>query len=166
MIKKGKVYILSDKKGIGKTTALQNWIKNNRKFRGVLSPIVNGRRMFQIIGTDEFIPMETESKDLSVGKYVFDKRSFEIAENSVRKALLDDKNPVMIIDEIGPLEINKNLGLHNLVNKLIPDIQVRELTLIFVVRISCLKEFIEKYNLPKAEVLDLKSFNDKFLINN
>ena len=159
-----RVFILSDKKGIGKTTSLQKWIEHKTNVVGFLSPIVDGIRMFQIIETGEFIPMETKSQDFKIGKYVFDKTSFEMVEKIVLKAFMNQCKKIIVIDEIGPLEINKNQGFHSLVQKLINTINSSRL--FFVVRESCLNDFIIKYKLSKVEVLNLTEFKSIYLSNN
>lgn len=160
-----KIYILSDKKGIGKTTSLQKWVKINPQLKGFLTPIVNGKRMFQIIETNNYLPMETESKELIIGRYSFNKKNFETVAQMVLKLSSGNSNQTIIIDEIGPLEINKNQGFHNLVLKL-TEIAANNPKLFFVVRESCLQDFITKYKLKNFEVINLKDFHHKFLTNN
>jgi nucleoside-triphosphatase THEP1 len=161
-----KIYILSDKKGIGKTTSLQKWIESKSYLKGFLSPLVEGKRMFQIIETQEFIPMETKSKDLKIGKYLFDQKSFDKVEQIVLNTFLAGTKDTIILDEIGPLEINKNLGFHNLVLRLINTRKEYKSNLLFVVRQSCLKDFINKYKLSDYEIFNLDKFNHKYLNNN
>ena len=160
-----KKFILSDRKGIGKTTSLQKWIIQNPNVKGFLSPVVEGKRVFQIIETNNLIPMETENEDLEIGRYKFDQKSFQIVEEIVLNSFLEGSNQTIIIDEIGPLEINKNKGFHNLVLKLTTTQADNKSHLFFVVRESCLNSFIEKYKLSNTEVFNLEEFNYKFLIN-
>ena len=157
-----KIYILSDKKGIGKTTSLQKWVKINPQLKGFLTPLVNGKRMFQIIETNDFIPMETKNKNLKIGRYIFDKNSFDKVEKIILKSLFEENSKTIIVDEIGPLEINKNKGFHDLVLKLINGRNFNS-DLFFVVRESCLKNFIVKYKPTHFEILNLKEFNNRFL---
>jgi len=139
-----KIYILTDKKGIGKTTSLQKWVKNKSNVKGFLSPIVEGKRIFKIIGTNQHIPMETNSRDLKIGKYLFDQNSFYKVEEIVLNEFLSGNYSILILDEIGPLEINKNQGFHNLVLRLINSYREYGSKLLFVVRQSCLQDFLKK----------------------
>jgi len=159
------IYIISDEKGIGKTTSLQNWVKNNPKVSGVLSPIVSGKRMFQIIESKAFIPMEAGETTLKVGKYTFNKESFDVAEKAILNTLSNKSASFIILDEIGPLEIKQSLGFHNLLVKLFQQNLIENSTFIFVVRKSCLNGFLTKYKIQNPKVLCLEAFKLKFLQN-
>lgn len=157
------IYIISDEKGIGKTTSLQNWVKNNPKVSGVLSPIVNGKRIFQIIESNTFIPMEAGETTLRVGKYAFNKESFDVAVKAILDTISNKSASFIILDEIGPLEIRQNVGFHDLLLKLFNQNLIEYSTFIFVVRRSCLDEFLSKYNIQNPNVLSLETFKLKFL---
>lgn len=165
-MKRHKVYILSDAIRTGKTTALQQWVEKTKSVTGFLSPDIDGKRMFLDIQTGKLIPMETSNKDLIVGKYAFDTNSFKYAENKLLEAWKTGVDEYIVIDEIGPLEIRKNLGFHNLLLQLQPEANRDYPNLFFVVRDYCLDEFIEKYGYQEAEVLSLKAFRAKLDIEN
>jgi nucleoside-triphosphatase len=97
------IFILTCEKHSGKTTALQQWIKDKENIAGILSPDINGTRHFYDIEQATYFTMlATENEEtLSVGKYIFSKGAFDKA-NSI---LFSIKNKSIIIDEIGPLEL-------------------------------------------------------------
>tara|TARA_R100001369_G_scaffold24665_2_gene45195 strand:+ start:46997 stop:47503 length:507 start_codon:yes stop_codon:yes gene_type:complete len=158
-----QVYILSDEKGIGKTTALQEWTKKSNNLSGFLSPIVKGKRQFQNIETGFLIPMETDAKDLIVGKYAFDLKSFKTIEELILSYYKSSKSELIILDEIGPLEIYKDQGFHNLLLQLKAEYATNKSKLFFVVRASVLNDFITKYNFKNEVVFNLKEFKAKFI---
>jgi len=158
------IYILSDAIRTGKTTTLKNWAECTPNVVGFLSPEIHGRRMFQDIETDELIPMETESNDLIVGKFAFDSSSFVHVKTEILKAWEDAVADFIVLDEIGPLEINKGLGFHDLVLHLQEESSLKKPNLLFVVRDNCLEAFIEKYSFHNLLTMDLKQFRNNFCI--
>ncbi|WP_111684104.1 nucleoside-triphosphatase [Winogradskyella tangerina] len=148
-----KVYILSEAIRTGKTTALQDWIKKRSNVTGFLTPDINGKRMFFDIETGQLLDMEKPNGELSVGKFNFDKKSFEYIEKSVRNSWDLCHAEFMVIDEIGPLEIRKDSGFHQLVLHLLSTINEATPDLLFVVRDNCLEEFVSKYNFKEVKIL-------------
>jgi len=157
-----EVIILSDDKGIGKTTTLKNWVKDKSNIAGFLSPVFNGKRMFLNVETGAMIPMETEQKDLKVGKYAFDASSFDQVEKSFLKSWQEASNNFLVLDEIGPLEINKNLGFHELLLHVIEHSSENSPHLILVVRKDCIKAFLPKYKFQNTRILSMKEFKRLF----
>ena len=100
------VYILCRAKGSGKTHSLTQWIENRKEVYGILSPVLEGIRMFLDIENRELFPMEAEPEEnetLKVGKYTFSGRSFDRAIAILEQAR--HKDGWLIIDEVGPLEL-------------------------------------------------------------
>ncbi|KIA88045.1 NTP transferase domain-containing protein [Kaistella jeonii] len=151
-----KIYIFSDKIGSGKTTLLKNWFENNESISGFLSPKVDGKRYFENLETGEKLLLEVEHSSLQIGKYSFDPEVFSWAESELLKQLNFEKD-WLIIDEIGPLEIRKNIGFHDLILKIVADQSSIETKIVFVVRDFMVEEFIEKYNFQNPKIL-AKSF--------
>ncbi|WP_422103952.1 nucleoside-triphosphatase [Winogradskyella sp.] len=155
-----KIYILSDRIRSGKTTALQEWVKKTSNVVGFLSPDINGKRMFLEIETGKLLAMEKSDGDLTVGKYNFAKDSFDYVEQRIKKAWHLNKADVIVLDEIGPLEIKKNLGFHQLLLHLQNTTEKAHPNLILVVRDYCLEDFKSKYkfnNLKVLTITDLKN---------
>ncbi|NNK26886.1 MAG: hypothetical protein HKP06_01470 [Flavobacteriaceae bacterium] len=162
-MKNNEVIILSDDKGVGKTTALVNWVNGKSNIAGFLSPIVNGKRMFLNVETQAMIPMETEQRDLTIGKYAFDSSSFDQVEKSILKSWQETTAEFLVLDEIGPLEINKGLGFHELLLQLLIPISTKTPKLLLVVRKDCIDAFKSKYKLNTARIMSLHEFKKVFL---
>lgn len=100
------IYIYSAPIHSGKTTALVNWISNKKDVGGILSPVVDGQRVFMNVADKETFSMlavPDESKTIEVGRYRFSFSAFEKASETIIDAA---KNySILIIDEIGPLEL-------------------------------------------------------------
>ena len=107
-----EVILLTGPKRSGKSTAVENWIK--RKAGGVvglLSPIINDKRYFKSIETGEEWAMEAASNEegMLVGKYNFSKPAFEKACEILIEAAKNEKAELLVIDEIGPWELKKEV---------------------------------------------------------
>lgn len=90
----------------GKTTSLIGWSAERKDVYGILTPVVNGKRMFMDAHTRQLFLMEArtdETGTLEVGKYVFSKKNFERARQIISGAI--HKEGWLVIDEIGPLEL-------------------------------------------------------------
>ncbi len=111
----GRIYILSAPKGSGKTSSLKEWARNRNDVHGLLSPVLEGKRMFLDLSTNEEFAMEAmegKEKVLKVGKYIFSQRAFAKAINILDKAR--QQNGWLIIDEVGPLEL-RGEGLNEVI---------------------------------------------------
>jgi nucleoside-triphosphatase THEP1 len=74
---------------------------------------------------------EGETSILRIGKYVFSSRAFERASRVLDEAL-QQKSGWIIVDEIGPLELQEK-GFYQIVKRLLTDMS-ENVKLIFVVR--------------------------------
>lgn len=152
-----KIYIFSDKIGLGKTTLLKNWFENNENISGFLSPKINGKRVFENLETGEQRPLEVENSSLQIGKYSFDPGVFSWAESELLKQL-NSKKECLIIDEIGPLEIRKEKGFNDLILRILNDEFSNSPKIVFVVRDFMVQEFIGKYKLQQPKILSKNFF--------
>lgn len=126
-----RIYILTGAIGAGKTTALMNWAKNRNDVRGILSPVVNGQRVFFDLATSEQFAMqanESETNVLKVGRFVFSKESFVKAEAVIRNAI--HQPGWLLIDEIGPMEL-RGEGFYKILQEVL---EKRNEPLLLVVR--------------------------------
>lgn len=82
---------------------------------------------------------------LEIGKYKFDKKSFEKAASIL--SLSKEKQGWLIVDEIGPLELKKQ-GFYEIV-KTLPEHNNDKLNLLFVIRKSLLQESIDLFQLQR-----------------
>lgn len=118
-------YFLSGVPRVGKTTALKKIIAEigSEKFSGFYSEevVVNYQRTgFKVISLDgtESIFASIYSNSLTrVGRYGIDIKKFEnIAIHSINKSL--NQNKIIVIDEIGPMQISSNKFLYTIENLL------------------------------------------------
>ncbi|MEO7922900.1 MAG: nucleoside-triphosphatase [Chitinophagaceae bacterium] len=144
------VFILTAPIQSGKTTSLLNWAAGRNDVYGILTPVVNGQRIFMNVHTKEQFPMEAfidESDIFSVGRFKFSKKNFEKAI-----ALLKDnsgKKGWLLIDEIGPLEL-RDEGFGEVIKELIFHCKGK---LLLVVREGLLNQVIEYFELEQAVIV-------------
>ena len=138
------IFILSAPIDSGKTSKLLEWCKNRNDVYGILTPKINGKRIFQNVNTGEQFEMEAsenEEKILSVGKYVFSVKSFERAKFILQEAS-NKKTGWLIVDEVGPMEL-KGEGLSATLMEILVK-KADAFKVIIVVRETLLEE-VENY---------------------
>ncbi|NNE31066.1 MAG: hypothetical protein HKN40_01730 [Winogradskyella sp.] len=144
----------------GKTTTLRKWTKNTSNVVGYLSPDIEGKRVFEEIGSGNKLPMQVKDGDLIIGKYTFDSTSFDYIKNKILKTCRNKNVDYIVIDEIGPLEIKKNLGFHDLLLQLQSNNHLKKTNLILVVRNNCIKPFLAKYKFKNVKVVSIDNINN------
>ncbi len=140
----------------GKTTRLMDWCKNRNDVYGILTPKINGKRVFMDVATGDQFEMEAQENEenvLSIGKYIFSVDGFVRAKNIVRKAT-NRKNGWLIIDEVGPLEL-KGEGFNAELKELLVSME-DSLRVIIVVRESLVEQVITYFKI--AETYEMFSF--------
>jgi nucleoside-triphosphatase len=158
-----KIYIFTGAVHSGKTTTLQEWLRNKPlNAGGILAPDKGGKRCLYDIARDHYYNFEMNddhpSEDtLMVGKYRFSKKTFEIAQEIMLRTLKENPD-WMIVDELGKLEL-EGLGLEPALTEVInfykgPDAKGR---LILVVRDHLRDNAIDRYGLNTDMTLH-KSF--------
>jgi nucleoside-triphosphatase THEP1 len=155
-----KIIILTSGIKTGKTTLLQQFCKGNNDVAGILTPIINAKRVFYDIASDVFFYMEAQPNEepLIVGKYLFSKTAFVKAGMILLNADKNNGPKYLIIDEIGPLEIRLQEGFFNCLNKILGS--PFNYTLILVVRKILVDEMIATFNLHNATVLNPEQMQD------
>jgi nucleoside-triphosphatase THEP1/ABC-type thiamin/hydroxymethylpyrimidine transport system permease subunit len=101
-----QVIILSGPSQTGKTTSLVIWSGDRKDVSGILTPVIDGKRILMNTRTRLAISMEAgpeEKEVLTVGRFVFSKNNFDIAVQIIRDATVEEG--WLVIDEIGPLEL-------------------------------------------------------------
>ncbi len=103
--------VLTGKTGIGKTTFLYNRLAHCEHVGGFLSPLVQTCRSFYLIQTKQYIEMQLSEpiemdQVFKIGKYLFSKSSFKQVEQQFIKDF-ESGFPLVLLDEYGPLELNK-----------------------------------------------------------
>ena len=102
----GEVYILTAPIQSGKTTSLSSWSEKRDDVYGILTPVVDGKRIFMNAQNRQLFLMEAkegEKETLAVGRFIFSKTNFSKAIQIVKDAI--DKEGWLVIDEIGPMEL-------------------------------------------------------------
>ena len=87
--KKQEVYILTDKIQTGKTTSIKKWAARRNDVFGVLTPVIDGKRVFMDLVTGEQFPMEavTGEAKYEVGRFQFSRKNFERAKALILKSV-------------------------------------------------------------------------------
>ena len=136
------ILILTGDKQTGKTTFLKNWVVNTQHIAGVLTPIISNKRFFYDIQSGSHYSMEVETKDapptsiLTVGKYLFSINNFKKASLILMDACNNERNSFLIIDEIGPLELQQHKGFYDALLFVLEHLNATT-QLIVVVRPNC-----------------------------
>jgi nucleoside-triphosphatase len=142
-----KIYILSGAVHTGKTTQLMHWASTQKNIDGIFQPVIDEKRFIYHIASGSLIMLETEetSDVTTIGKYKFSNKIFEWA-NSILLDCMNKKLDWIVIDEIGPLELDGK-ALEPVVSLLISSRNKINAKLICVVRTEMLTKFIEHYQL-------------------
>lgn len=138
-----KIYILTAPIQSGKTTSLLDWAEKNN-VRGILTPVINARRMFMNAATKEQWPMEAtadENEILNIGRFNFSKQGFEKAVTTIREAIKE--KGWLVIDEIGPLEL-QGKGFHDVLQEVVASGKER---IILVVREGLAQQVAEHFKI-------------------
>lgn len=142
------IYILSAPVQSGKTTSLINWSAARKDVYGILTPVINGKRVFMNAETREQFPMEAsvEEETLSIGRFKFSNNSFEKAIQIIRDAINNDG--WLVIDEIGPLEL-EGRGFYDIVNEIL---LLRKNKTILVVRKGMAEKVKNRFGINATEL--------------
>jgi len=143
------IYVLSAPVQTGKTTSLIEWSSGKEDVWGILTPVINGKRVFMDVHTREQFPMEAVAGEetLDVGRFQFSKNNFDKAINIIRESI--NKDGWIIIDEIGPLEL-RGQGFHDIVKELLAS---RNQRIILVVR-EGLAQQVKDHFMIDATIID------------
>jgi nucleoside-triphosphatase THEP1 len=111
--------LLTGERGIGKTTFCLKLARTSASFSGIVSPAVldpEGRRIgFQALSLESGESWELARSDRELdgprfGRFSFSRAGIERSIGSLREGL-SRAGKTLIIDEIGPLELVKGMGL-------------------------------------------------------
>jgi nucleoside-triphosphatase THEP1 len=147
-----RITILTGMVHTGKTTALMQWVQGRDNVRGVLTPVVDGRRMFFDIQSRHVFPMEAgdDEAELVIGKYKFSAEGFARADMIIRKSFPHDG--WVVIDEIGPLELGGE-GFAAVLKDLLSSKQ-RNILLVVRDKDDVLQRVLDKFNINGAIVIN------------
>jgi nucleoside-triphosphatase THEP1 len=155
MTQQRELLILTGPIQSGKSTALQAWAKT-RNVGGIISPIVNGCRVFYTPALDEHFDFEASKvtdETISVGQYHFYKEAFHRANTIIENSMNCDW---LIIDEIGPLEL-KGEGLCRALTKVLT---TSSPSVVFVVRDTLIEKVVDHFNLQNVKCIGVREFTD------
>ena len=164
MQKSKQLFILSAPIRSGKTSLLRAWTDSATCFGGFLSPDSLTGRILWFPSIKQQIPFELAtpvSNCLSIGKFHFDSRAFELGINQAITDLKSGKKYILL-DEIGKLELEHQSGFYQGLMELLgllpsyPDSK-----LVFVVRDSLLDLAIDLLKEYHASVYDLDEFRNQ-----
>lgn len=141
------IYILTGPVQSGKTTRIENWAFGKNDVFGILSPVINGKRMFIDVHSREIFAMEAnpgETEILMIGKFKFSRIGFSKAIDILQKGM-NKKNGWLVIDEIGPLEL-RGEGFSQTLKEILHSASNQQIILL-VIRESILEEVIQFFGL-------------------
>lgn len=153
-----KIFILSGAIQSGKTTSIIQWSENRPGVFGILSPVVNGRRMFMDAHLRHLFDMEADEEEmttpgarlLKVGRFTFSQANFDKAVTVLRDA--KDRDGWLVIDEIGPLEL-KGEGFAGILREIIAA-HNEKLKLVLVIREGMTEKVKEFFELKDAVTIN------------
>jgi nucleoside-triphosphatase THEP1 len=159
------IFILSDAIQSGKTSALQLLCNSQTSVAGFLTPDSNNLRVFVDIEKNEIAvfqkPSTDKIDDVQVGKFIFHNATFTKAQ-SILAQLHSTSNDIIIIDEIGKLELaDKGFepALHLFIEKIN---SITNKTIVLVIRDYLLEKCIAKYSIQHATILNVQQFKNHF----
>jgi nucleoside-triphosphatase THEP1 len=144
-----EVYIVTGPIQSGKTTSLIKWIAGRQDVKGVLTPVVDGKRFFMNAATGVTFAMEAaegEQELLKVGRFVFSKESFDKAIQLIRDAR--QSAGWLIIDEIGPMEL-RGEGFHDVLREVLAT-PAEGRKVIIVIRKELWEDVIKHFGIDKS----------------
>jgi len=158
------IFILTGDIQTGKTTLLQQFCQQQKNAAGILTPIVNSRRMFYDIAGNLLFEMEAAGNEeqVAIGKYLFSAAAFTEAKRILLAASKETGITYLIIDEIGPLEIKKQQGLYHTLSEIL-SVEFNY-TLVLVIRQTLVDEATTVFNLENPVVLGVGEMRKIFSI--
>jgi nucleoside-triphosphatase THEP1 len=145
-----KIIILSASIQTGKTTSIIEWAKNRKDVWGVATPVINGKRVFLDLQTNEEFHMEAlagETETLSVGRFLFSRKNFERAVSIIKNAV--NQKGWLVIDEIGPMEL-RGEGFAEVLSTVLKN---RNEPLLLVVREGMVDKVKEHFGINNAKAI-------------
>jgi nucleoside-triphosphatase THEP1 len=157
-----KIYILRGEKNQGKSSILNGLFKNREGYDGIvcMRGEADLRNFVQLSGEESWLMQGSENDTgpwLDVGRFRFSAEAFRRAENYLRISAKKKDVRVLIIDEIGPLELRKQ-GFYQVAMELIHMESGPEILL--VVRNELVEQVINLFDIPEAIVMFCGDYPD------
>ena len=145
-----EIYIYTGEKGIGKSTLLQKLFLKKENVCGIIQPRSEGIKYLVDIESGEKRKLELDAKEseagtISIGNYLFSEETFLWGQQKLNDAVTST-NKLLIVDEIGPLEL-RGSGLEPDLTKIISSSIDLKIKLLLVVRPALIELVIANYNL-------------------
>jgi nucleoside-triphosphatase len=143
----GKIFIMTGPVHTGKTTRLMQWSMTQKNIDGILQPVIDEKRFIYHLSSRTIKNLETDQTEniTEIGRYKFSNDTFLWAQKMILQAL--QKQPGwLVIDEIGPLELNGK-GLEPVASEILSKNGNDRINILCVVRDSIIDKFIDNYNL-------------------
>lgn len=155
------IYLLSEEIQSGKTTSLQLCTENRYDIGGFLSPDKNGVRCLMNLSSKEEIPFEIDLTSYEegieiIGKFAIAKSAFDTGEKWVKEHLANPQTKYIVIDEVGPLEL-QGKGFANTLKYATENLGDKHL--IVVLRKSMHEKVVDTFGLQEATILTKNGIN-------
>lgn len=150
-----KINIVTGNIKTGKTTRLIRWALSQNNIDGIFQPVIDEKRFIYHIGSRTLRKLETSETEniTTIGKYNFSNETLAWAQNILIGCISKNLDWI-IIDEIGPLELNGN-GLEPAITNLILQRNNISSQILCVVRETMLELFLQHYKLQNDyEILE------------
>ncbi len=148
------IYIVTGPICSGKTTRLSKWLEGRNGIGGILMPVIDGKRYFLHISSGGQFPGEAEENEkevIRIGPYRFSKRAFGNANREILESF--KKNNIIVIDEIGPIELGGKGFALSLKKILRNKKRIDKINLILVVREGLLEQVTENFKISDSKIL-------------
>ncbi len=149
-MKPPRIVILTGAKQSGKSTTLLTWI-SQKNVGGFLTPVVSGKRMLLSLPEKKyafFEATENDTESITVGRYQLLKSAFHIMNNHLVQQA-DTMLDWLIIDEVGPLELNEE-GVYPGLKHVLDNTKN---SLLLVVREGLVQQVVDKFYVERPEVI-------------
>ncbi len=150
-----KINIVTGNIKTGKTTRLIRWALSQNNIDGIFQPVIDEKRFIYHIGSRTLRKLETSETEniTTIGKYNFSNETLAWAQNILIGCISKNLDWI-IIDEIGPLELNGN-GLEPAITNVILQRNNISSQILCVVRETMLELFLQHYKLQNDyEILE------------
>ncbi|MDP3150558.1 MAG: nucleoside-triphosphatase [Ignavibacteria bacterium] len=150
------VFIYTGEKGVGKSTYLQEIFLQKPNVCGILQPRINGIKYLVDVVSGEKRRLELENqtadeKIVTIGNYIFSEEVFLWGQQKLVDTI-ETTNELIIIDEIGPLELSGS-GLAPVLSELISRSVAKQNKVLLIVRPALIEKVITQYSLHVPIIL-------------
>lgn len=151
------VFIYTGEKGVGKSTYLQELFLQKPNVCGILQPRINGIKYLVDVVTGEDRKLELDNamhneKVVTIGNYIFSEETFLWGQQKLIEAI-QSANRLIIIDEIGPLELHGS-GLEPVLAEIISKAIALGKKLLLVVRPTLIEKVTARYRLSNPIIIE------------